>query len=274
MIKRIGKMNISNSSTIEIVMAIYKPNHYIIEQLNSIINQTYYSRISRIIIVNDSPTIDDTIYQKIISFEKVDYFVNESGFHGAKNNFSHGLSLTKSEYVMLCDQDDVWLPRKIEATLNEALLKDEGRPLLVCTDVRIVDDKLNLLQDSMFALRSYPFDKLGVYRGKPLYRNISPGCTMLVNRALLDISLPIPAAALMHDWWLVSLASLKGNISILNVPTMLYRQHSNNAIGAGNLGERNNSLKSFVSRFVLFVRFKLLWTRQFAKVLLWCKNDN
>ena len=68
-----------------------------------------------------------------------------------------------------------------------------------------------------------------------LTQNVAPGCTMIVNRALLNIALPIPYEAVMHDWWLILVASLFGRIGYINEPTIAYRQHESNQVGANSL---------------------------------------
>jgi hypothetical protein len=54
----------------------------------------------------------------------------------------------------------------------------------------------------------------------------------MINRTLLNLALPVPTQVIMHDWWLALIASTFGKITIVNQPTVLYRQHSNNNTGA------------------------------------------
>jgi hypothetical protein len=61
------------------------------------------------------------------------------------------------------------------------------------------------------------------------------GATMLVNRALLDLALPIPDNVVMHDWWLALCASAYGKLIQLQDPLLLYRQHGGNVLGAKTL---------------------------------------
>jgi len=75
-----------------------------------------------------------------------------------------------------------------------------------------------------------------------MVENVALGCTMMVNRKLLDIALPIPLKSSMHDWWLILVAKIFGEISYISEPTMLYRQHSNNVIGIGNSYKAKNPI--------------------------------
>jgi hypothetical protein len=65
-----------------------------------------------------------------------------------------------------------------------------------------------------------------------LTQNFVTGCTVLVNRPLLERALPIPESAVVHDWWLALVAASCGHLLYVDWPTVAYRQHDSNAIGA------------------------------------------
>ncbi|MDH5929504.1 glycosyltransferase [Vibrio lentus] len=234
-------------NSVDVVLAIYKPNHYLIEQLDSLVNQTYYNYINRIIIVNDSPELDGDIYRKIISYDKVSYNVNNSGSHGAKENFTYALSLSNAMYIMTCDQDDVWKEDKIEVSIERLISFENSStdktPCLVATDVEVVDSNLTVINDSFQSFRGTTQEKYKKHSNL-LVRNIYPGCTMAFNRALLEKALPVPKSAIMHDWWLLSVSLLTGEVGFVNQSTMLYRQHGNNTLGA----HKSSPLKSLFNR--------------------------
>jgi len=75
-----------------------------------------------------------------------------------------------------------------------------------------------------------------------LTQNFVTGCTVLVNRRLLDIALPIPEEALMHDWWLALCAAVFGHIGFVDKPLVKYRQHGNNEVGAKHFGDFLNPM--------------------------------
>jgi hypothetical protein len=136
---------------------------------------------------------------------------------------------------MFCDQDDVWLPHKIETTLSKMKEMEssygKGKPFLVHTDLKVVDEKLNLLSESLWCYQLSDPEKGGVLN-RLLMQNIATGCSMMINRPLLDLALPIPAEAVMHDWWLALVAAAFGHIGFVAEPTTLYRQHGTSEIGA------------------------------------------
>lgn len=221
---------------IDIVLASFNGEKFIAEQIRSIqLNDDYAALINRFIIIDDGST-DQTvnIIETFVQQDnKIELHHNRSGARGVKGNFCAGLALTTSEYVMLSDQDDIWFASKIRSSLErmEELQRDNiNKALLVFTGKQIVDDSLNLLKNS-----DYEISKLAKDWHKStqqlLQRNVVSGCTILMNRKLLDLALPIPQQAFMHDWWLALMASYHGKVELIDKPLMQYRQHNANVIG-------------------------------------------
>lgn len=214
------------------MLAVFDGEKYLKEQLESILNQTVKN--IKIIIRDDgsrdnSPQIIDDYcnkYPQIIS--KLDGAPTGS----AKQNFAELLKNCNSDYIMFCDQDDVWLPEKIEKTL-EAMKKAEhgGKtPVLVHTDLKVVDQSLNVISPSFFKFQKLIQDDITL--PKLLVQNYVTGCTVMINRALQEKCGLIPKGCIMHDWWLALVAILFGELVCISEPTMLYRQHSDNQVGA------------------------------------------
>ena len=153
---------------------------------------------------------------------------------GVIGNFDRLLAHARGDYLFLCDHDDVWLPRKIERSL-EAMAKLEARhppgtPLLVHSDLIVAGSQLEVVHPSFFEYsgidpRRNRFPQL-------LLANVVTGCTSLINTPLRACSRPIAAEALMYDHWIALVASMTGAIAYLDEPLILYRQHGANAIGA------------------------------------------
>jgi hypothetical protein len=123
----------------------------------------------------------------------------------------------------LCDQDDVWLPDKLSRAV-ELLSPDTAVPHMYCSTVQYVDRDLKDLGLS-YALRRPSF-------GNAVVENIATGCTVVMNRPLLELvnSAP-PSRALVHDWWLYLVATAFGQVTFDERSWILYRQHGGNAIG-------------------------------------------
>ena len=105
-------------------------------------------------------------------------------------------------------------------------------PCLVHTDLRVTDGELNVKSESFFyssMLRSER-DQLHYL----LIQNIVTGCTMMINHALWELAvLPVTGGRVrMHDGWFALIAAALGRIGFVDEPTMLYRQHSDNVVGA------------------------------------------
>lgn len=142
-----------------------------------------------------------------------------------------------ADYVFCADQDDVWLPEKIELEMSamRAAEVEVGNqtPLLVHADLDVVDERLRTVHPSfMGQMRLRP--EVAAPLKTLLVQNFVTGCTLLVNRLLLELAIPLPAASPLHDWWLALCAAAAGRIVFLPQALVKYRQHGGNEVGAGN----------------------------------------
>jgi glycosyltransferase involved in cell wall biosynthesis len=221
-------------SFIDIVLASYNGEAYIEEQIRSIQVNTFYEHyVSRVIIVDDGSTDNSlSILQRLAYTDnKIQLYPSSSASLGCMKNFVRGLYLSDAQYVMFCDQDDVWLPEKIEKTFNLLIsIESNDRPALAFTDLSVVDQNLHTISDSYFDLKSISKNWHCSFYNL-IQQNVASGCTMMVNRALVARALPIPNSAYMHDWWFLLVAHQFGDVGFLNESTMLYRQHDSNVIG-------------------------------------------
>lgn len=229
--------------TVHILLAAYSGERYIEDQIGSLMNQTTDNWK---LLVRDDCSHDNTV--RIIEEyrrnhpEKIVFLGTDAHNRGVKNNFNFLLQASDSDYCMLCDQDDVWLPDKLEVTLSRMIAQEEryGRetPILVHTDMTVVDAGLKprhrsfVKYQNINPIRGSAFNRL-------LVQNVVTGCTVMINRALKELVLPIPESAVVHDWWMALAASAMGVIDYLGTPTVLYRQHDDNVIGARISGFRS-----------------------------------
>lgn len=228
------------TAPMEILLATYNGARHLHQLIDSILAQTIpnWRIIARDDGSNDATPNILAEYQRRLPDRF--HLVEDDGRRlGPCGNFDRLLSLSTSPYVMFADQDDLWLPDKIRLTLVE-MQRLEGEappetPLLVHTDLVVVDDALRTIAPSLW--RYHHNDPVG---GKPLNRllvqNIATGCTIMVNRPLICTALPIPPEAVMHDWWLALTASTFGRIGEISEPTVRYRQHGGNDTGARRFG--------------------------------------
>ncbi len=136
-------------------------------------------------------------------------------------------------YLMFCDQDDIWHEDKIEQQLRlmrETEVGDTSVPVLVHSDLEVVSAANEPVAPSFAAYQGLEVQRNGF--ADMITSNLVTGCTALVNQALARRALPIPADAIMHDWWFALAATAFGKIAYLGQPTVRYRQHGANTIGA------------------------------------------
>ncbi len=236
-----------NKPQVEILMATYNGSKYLREQLDSILNQSYDNFI---LTISDDCSSDDTvsIVEEYVNRypNKIRRIVSNKRFGNARDHFFYLMKQCDSDYIMFSDQDDVWLSNKIELSINELLRIEKhhkGIPILVFTDQKVVDEKLNVISDSMTDYERLDVKEIS-YK-KILFQNIVTGCTICMNKALNNLANKVDDydSIIMHDWWLALVASKFGIVSYINVSTMLYRQHGDNNIGAKN----NNEIKYLVN---------------------------
>lgn len=222
--------------SVDILMATYNGEKYLAAQIDSIIKQTFTDW--RLIISDDCSS--DATLQIARKYAEIDDRIyvleNKERFACAKGNFVNLIHFSDADYSMFCDQDDYWLPLKIQQSV-ENMSEMENKygyscPLLVFTDMQVVNDNLEVIAYSFEA-----YSGLNPTRNKfsqLLAQSIGAGCTMLMNRSLRELfeKTPDSQMMIMHDWWLTLIASAFGQIGHVDEPTSLYRQHDENSVGA------------------------------------------
>lgn len=246
---------------ISICMATYNGARYIEQQIESILAQ---SNQDWQLIIRDDGSDDNTvsvIEDYVAKYRgKVKLIQDDDSQLGATLNFGHLLEHTDTEYIMFSDQDDVWLPNKVELTLNtfkEAEKIYPDMPLLVHTDLRVVDSDLNTIADSMWSYQKL-FPDIGNNLNRIIAKNVVTGSTMMINRKAKEVSIPIPREAIMHDWWIAINVAKYGKIVYVSTPSTLYRQHSKNVIGAQRINILHFFKKLFHLRELLSAQYKMV----------------
>lgn len=219
---------------IDIILSTYNGTRYLTGQLESLFKQTYQDWH---LIIRDDGSTDDTVEmvkRYAAQFPDRIIYIDDHENLGACQSFAKLLSETKALYVMFCDQDDVWLPNKIEITLNKMLAMElecgKTTPILVHTDLQVVDSNLKVFDASYWNYR-----KIDPSRDRLNYllsQNVVTGCAMMINAALRDKVNHVPPVAIMHDWWLALIAAVFGKIFYISEATIYYRQHGKNTLGA------------------------------------------
>lgn len=236
---------------ISVCIATYNGEKFLKEQLVSILSQL--GNNDEIIISDDSSTDKTMLVVNSFNDKRIKIFENQS-FSSPIYNFENAIKHAQGDYIFLSDQDDIWLSSKVERTLY--YLKEND---LVLSDCKIVDENLNVLNDSFFAMMS---SRKGFFSN--LIRNSYMGCCMAFKKEILDYILPFPKNLAMHDSWIGLSVELNGNSFFLNEPLILYRRHDNNA---SFTSKKSQYPLTYKIRYRLKLIFDLLYRKY--KLLNW-----
>ena len=225
--------------SIDILLSTYNSEAYIEELLESLYSQSYKNWR---LIIRDDGSSDSTLVilnkQKKINPEKFQFIENNKIQLGPKKSYEKLLEQSTADYIMFCDHDDYWLSHKIEDSLNKIKELENRSPdkaALVFTDLIITDQDLKPINKSFWKYsRINPDNIHSVYR--LAINNPVVGCTVMINKKAKSLILPIPDEAIMHDWWAALKVAEAGIIGYIEQPSILYRQHDLNKIGADKVG--------------------------------------
>ena len=258
------------SDSIDILMSTYNGEQFIGEQLDSIVNQSITNW--RLIIRDDGSS--DNTRQIISQYQEKEpnkiFLVDDDKVRlGACQSFFKLMTCSDARYVFFCDQDDVWLQDKMELQIKKMKEAEESCaedfPILLHSDLKVVDESLSLISNSLWHYQKInPKSMLGLNRA--LVQNYVTGCSVLVNKPLLDYAKAGGSNIIMHDWWMLLLATIMGEVVSMDETTVLYRQHAKNDIGANRWSYLGAFRSFFGERGRL--RNSLIKTRMQAKELL------
>lgn len=223
----------------KILISVFNGHKYIKNQIESLKNQSFLSFET---IARDDGSSDDTV--SILEQSGISVLKDQLGNLKPAQSFGVLLAASSASHVLCCDQDDVWLPQKLERMTNAMnrleSLHGSHTPILLHHDLEIVDADLKTIAPSLWAWRGLDIER-GSSLNRLLLQNVVTGCALMANRALLDKALPLPKDVVMHDWWLALVASSFGIVEAMPETLVKYRQHGNNSLGA----------RQFDARFIL-----------------------
>lgn len=264
-----GRGRMRSTDKIAILMATYNGEKYICQQIDSILSQTCKDWE---LYIHDDGSTDNTIAAVESYVEKYPdkiHLIDGKSTGGAKYNFFYMFGQVEAPYYMTCDQDDVWLEKKIELTYDKMLTIEDKADIscLVYTELRVVDSELNTIADTMSGYQSLDCHKRTI--NQFILQNSVTGCTMMVNRALRDKMLRITDIdnTIMHDWWAALVAAQFGKTAFIDEPTILYRQHGDNSLGALGINKLSYIVRRVWQKKQIQESMRLgrLQAREFAK---------
>lgn len=252
---------------VHIVLTTYNGEKYIREQLDSILANTFQDVMVEICDDGSTDSTLDIAREYVEQYDQISLYQNEKNL-GYTKNFLEGIRRSRSPYVMLCDQDDIWHRDKIEKTLRrmKEMESQNGNdiPLMVFTDA------MNFDSDSGEELGSFhKSSHLDVKRLDSAHlfmENKCIGCTVMMNGAIRQYLQEFPDEIRVHDWWLALICSHFGKISYIKETTLHYRQHGGNMIGGSSFSDYVRARVSDLRSQRQVIRQTFLQGRAFYKV--------
>ena len=221
-----------NNRKVAILLSCYNGEKYVHELIDSIINQSYQNYT---LYIRDDGSVDTT-YDLIKTFgcENI-VIIPQSENLGSRRSFLYMMSIIESEYYMFCDQDDVWMNQKIEKSLNAIQnieIDNPQRPIIVHTDLQLVDGNMNKIADSYWEYNRVPVDVSHKFKYMCHFNDVT-GCAMIFNKIARDLAIPYTDIKmpkhLYHDSFIgLIVAKNNGIIYPLKEQTIWFRRHGAN----------------------------------------------
>lgn len=218
-------------------MSTYNGSKYLKEQIESILAQ---EDVNVRLIVRDDGSKDCTldILEGYAQSGKLQWYNGEN--LKPLGSFMHLLlNCHESDYYAFSDQDDVWLPNKLSKSLekmHEVESSNPSKPVIVHTDMSVVDSNLNVTSKSFWDNNGIRPDVLNKFEMLACYNGVN-GCTLLMNNSARKLIMEkyFQQSLFIHDVMCSLIVSANGGIiDYVDEPTLLYRQHEGNVVGADN----------------------------------------
>lgn len=221
-------------------MSTYNGEKYLAQQIKSIQDQTLTDWK---LLIRDDGSSDRTpqIIKEFVDIDSRIVFINENDREnfGVIKNFYTLVKHEVADFYCFSDQDDYWLADKLEIQIEEAVKHPLDCPLMVYMDLKVVDQNLRTIYESMIKSQSGHANTELI---QELSENAVTGGVSLINHALAE-RWTRTDRIIMHDWYLALLACALGKLVFIDQPGELYRQHENNVLGARTLDKRFKILR-------------------------------
>ena len=229
---------------IAVLLCVYNGARFLREQLDSLLSQSLKDFI---VYLHDDGSSDETVSilsEYVGKWPERFILLDDTLKHrGASASFMWLFSEVEADYYFFCDQDDIWLPFKMQHTLDRMRaveMEHLGIPVLIHTDLLLCDGDGISLGTSFWQHQHFLVD-ISKQKEYLAFGNVVTGCTAMVNEALKRVAFPYDGTT-MHDYWLAMKAARHGVVENLKEQTVHYRLHGGNAAGAGSRYDRRRIL--------------------------------
>lgn len=236
---------------VAILLATYNGDRFLSQQLDSILNQTSQNWT---LYINDDGSNDSTqsiIDKYVRKYPDKIIDINAAKHQGCSNNFYSLIFSVNAKYYMICDQDDYWIPSKVELSVNE--IRKYNGPVIVASYATLCDSELNPIEPDFWS-KTGMRDKLLTWNYAGVCCSI-PGAEMIFNSTLRECLWNKWDNNLTYDHWILMIAIKYGKVFNLPIQLRYYRQHENNVFGANtSYGKKQfilDKLKSLVKDYFL-----------------------
>lgn len=229
---------------ISVCIPTYNGEKYIHQQLDSILSQL---EMNDEVIISDDSSTDNTV-EIIKSYnDKRIKLLENCTFQSPIFNLENALKMASRNWIFLSDQDDVWLPGRVERMKEE--LKDHDT--VVCNSF-MVDQNEKIIHNSYFEWKGCGDGFL-----RNLKKNTYLGCSLAFNRKILEFVLPFPKKIAMHDIWIGMVSEMIGKTCFIPEQLFLYRRHEDNYTAA--IHKADDQLSDFTVWYKIWYRVVILW---------------
>lgn len=221
---------------ISVCMATYNGQQFLIPQLVSILSQLGPNDE---LIVSDDGSTDDTVSLIKSLEDKRIKMIAGAPLRNPALNFERAIKAAQGEFIFLSDQDDIWLPGRVDAAIRWMAEYD-----MVVVDCDIINEAAEVVLHSYFSIRK---SGSGIFHN--LKKNTYLGACMSFRKRIAAHALPFPPGVPMHDIWLGWVAEFVGKVKFLPEVYVHYRRHTGNVTVAPDTR----------SRYGMWAQFRFRW---------------
>jgi glycosyltransferase involved in cell wall biosynthesis len=242
---------------VSVCMAVFNGGQLLERQLFSILEQLRDD--GELVIVDDASEDNTIAIVASMQDPRIRLLQNVKNL-GPLKSFEKALQEAKGDYIFFADQDDCWLPNKVQSVID---CFNNSMALAIVTDAKVANHKDEIIHESYFEWRNSGPGFL-----KNFYKSTFLGCCMAIRKECKDFLLPFPPFAYMHDRWIGLACTAVGKVYFLPRKLLIYRRHENTVTQMKPSGVwQILKLRFFLGLSLLIASSRLLrWRRLFSSL--------